>query len=449
MTTETPAEEAAGADRDFAKLWAGQSASLLGDQVMVLGLPLLAVAALDATPAQAALIPMFLFGPFLLLGLPAGAIIERLPRRTVMIGCDALQAACFALIAVLALTDTLSLIGLLALVGVAGCGTVFFQVAYTSYLPVLFTGTKKLHRGNARLFFSESVSRSLGPVIAGPVIAFVGVAAAVALNSLTFALSVLAVLWIRTREPKKPVQEQARERGWLIRDVGEGLRFFLKHPRLEPVILCGTVYVLFLTMVEASLVLYSREELHLGAVGIGLVVGAAAAGFPVGNLLSGRMVERWGMARTLITGASVSVLGLVLMPVSGGLGSIAGLVIGSVIHGVGEGAFGPTSQTLRQTDSPPELLSRVNSVQRFLLWGSIPLGSALASGVIAGFGLSAAVWVGALGTVLCLPVLVRKGIRAQFRGSSHPEDGGGTDAGGDADAALPAQPTAVTQPLDT
>ncbi|MBZ4018711.1 MFS transporter [Streptomyces purpurogeneiscleroticus] len=423
MTVDYAAKSPPGAARDFGKLWAGQSASLLGDQFMVLALPLLAVVTLDASPAQAALIPMFLFGPFLVLGLPAGAIIERVPRRTAMIICDALQAVCFGLIALLALTGHLSLVVLLALVGVAGCGTVFFQVAYTSYLPVLFTGTRKLQRGNARLFLSESVSKSLGPVLAGPVIAFIGVVAAVAVNSLTFALSVLAVLWIRTREPRLPQQSRERPRGWLVRDVRDGLHFFFRHPRLEPVILCGTVYVLFLTMVEASLVLYSRDVLHLEAIGIGLVVGATAAGFPVGNLLSGRMVDRWGVAKTLVVGACVSVTGLVAMPVAGSLGSVGGLVAGSVIHGIGEGAFGPTSLTLRQTDSPPELLSRVNSVQRFLLWGSIPLGSVMASGVIAAYGLSAAVWAGALGTVLCIPVLVRRGIRAEFRGTPPPSDG--------------------------
>ncbi|MEV4068063.1 hypothetical protein AB0J22_48800, partial [Nonomuraea dietziae] len=85
---------------------------------------------------------------------------------------------------------------------------------------------------------------------------------------------------------------------------------------------------------------------------------------------------------------------------------------GSVVHCVGEGAFSPTSITLRQTETPAELLGRVGSVQRFLLWGAIALGSLAAAGMTALAGLSASVWVGALGTVLCLPALLRRGIRA-------------------------------------
>ena len=87
------------------------------------------------------------------------------------------------------------------------------------------------------------------------------------------------------------------------------------------------------------------------------------------------------------------------------------MIVGSIVHCVGEGAYGPISLTLRQTESPPNLLSRVGSVQRFLIRGVIAIGSLLASGVTVLFGLSGAMWVGAIGTVLCLPTLFRRGIR--------------------------------------
>jgi MFS family permease len=418
----TPADSPT-AGRDFAKLWAGESVSLVGDQFMVLTLPLLAVGALHATASQAALLSLALYLPFLVLGLPAGAITERLPRRTVIMLCDAVQFLAFGLVAVLTPAGVLSLWTLLALVAVAGCATVFFQVAYTSYLPALFRDSRRLHTANSRLFLSESLSRTLGPLAAGPVVAFVGAIWAVGLNAGTFLVSLLAVALIRTREPHPDSASQPRPRGWILRDVREGLRFVFHHAQLRPVILCGTVYVLFLTMIEASLVLYCSRVLGLSPVGIGVVIGAAAAGFPIGNLVSGRLVDRIGIARTLMLGASVSVLGLVAMPVAGSAGSVVGLVAGSVVHGVGEGTFGPTSLTLRQVSSPPHLLSRVQSIQRFLIWGSIPVGSLLASVTIAVAGLSAAVWVGGLGTVLCLPVLMRPGLRATAPAPGTPAPG--------------------------
>ncbi len=406
--------DAPTARRDFGMLWAGQSLSLLGDQFMVIGLPLLAVTVLGVSAARAALLPFALFLPFLLLGLPAGAILDRLRRRPVLIACDSVQLASYLTIAVLATLHLLPFWLLMVLVGVCGCATVFFQVAYSSFLPTLFCEQRSLQRGNARLFFSESVSRSVGPMLAGPLIQLAGLVVGVFANVGTFAFSVLTLLGIRNRE--EPPRAPQREPGWLVRDMREGLRFVARHPLLAPVFACGCVYVLFLSMIDAILVLYCGQVLYLNAAATGLVVGAAALGFPVGNVASTRLADRLGMPRTLVLGASVSVTGIVLMAVAGSAGSAVGLVAGSVLHGMGEGAFGPTSLTLRQTVSPAGLLGRVNSVQRFLLWGTVPVGALVASVSITLVGLRGAIWIGALGTVLCLPLLLRRGILADLRG---------------------------------
>lgn len=401
----------ATARRDFGLLWAGQSMSLIADHFMTLALPLLAVTVLGASPAQAALLPFALFLPFLPLGLPAGAIVDRLPRRTVMLVGNGVQLIAFSAIWVLAVTGVLTFALLFALVVLSGCAVVFFQVAYTSYLPALFGDPGELHSGNTRLALSESAAKAVGPMLAGPVIAVLGLAGALLANTLSFGASLVTLIMIRHREvpPAKP----APERGWIRRDVATGLRFVLRHPVLEPVLACGTVYVLFLSMVETSLVLYCRNILRLSPLWIGIVVGSAAAGYPIGNLASAALIRRLGSPRALMLAATVSVLGIVAMPMLGAPGALgaAGLIIGSVVHCVGEGVFSPTSLTLRQTQTPSELLGRVAAVQRFLLWGAVALGSLLAAATTALGGLQAAVWTGALGTILCLPALLRRGIR--------------------------------------
>ncbi|WP_327088917.1 MFS transporter [Nonomuraea sp. NBC_01738] len=409
---EAPGRTSPTARRDFGLLWAGQSLSLFGDQFMTLALPLLAVTVLGASPAQAALLPFALFLPFLPLGLPAGAIVERLPRRTVMLVCDGVQVIAFGAIWVSAVAGVLSFPLLFALVLLSGGAAVFFQVAYTSFLPGLFPEPDDLHSGNTRLALSESTAKALGPMAVGPVIGLLGVAGAFLANTLSFVASFVTLVLIRHREPPRAVT--VRERGWVRRDVVAGLRFALRHPILEPVLACGTVYVLFLSMVETSLVLYCRNVLGLSPLWIGIVVGAAAAGYPIGNLASAVLIRRLGSARALMLSAIVSVLGIVAMPALGAHGSLgaAGLVIGSVVHCVGEGAFGPTSVTLRQTQTPPKLLGRVSATQRFLVWGAVALGSLLAAVTTALAGLTATVWIGALGTILCLPALLRRGIRA-------------------------------------
>jgi MFS family permease len=404
---------APSARRDFGLLWAGQSISLLGDQFIFVALPLMAVTTLGVSAARAALLPFALKLPFLVLGLPAGAILDRARRRPVMITSEVVQATCFLLIAALAVADTLPFWLLMCLVGVSGCATVFFQVAYTSYLPSFLKEPRALHRANARLQLSESVSRSLGPAMVGPLIAAAGPVGAVFANSGSFLASAATLLGIRHREPRPEATKRAS--GWLAREIREGVAFVFGHPLLEPILMCGAVYVLFQGIVTTIIVLYCLEVLGLGSAAIGLVVGAAALGYPTGNLLCARVAERIGPVRTIVLGAATSATGFVIMPISGNAGWVVGLVAGSIVHGVGEGMFGPTWTTLRQTVTPPNLLGRVNSVERFLLWGVVPLASLAASGLISWIGLSGALWVGALGTVLCLPPLVRRGVAAGLR----------------------------------
>ncbi|MFE3450523.1 MFS transporter [Nonomuraea sp. NPDC059194] len=403
--------------RDFGLLWAGQSLSLFGDQFMKLALPLVAVTALEVSPAQAALLPFALFLPFLPLGLPAGAIVDRLPRRTVMLVCDVVQTVAFGAVWVLLATGLLTFPLLLALVLLSGCAVVFFQVAYSSYLPTLIHDRERLHSGNARLALSESAANAVGPMVAGPLIHALGLVGAIAANVVSFVASMLSLALIKHREPVR--QAAVRERGWLRRDIVEGLRFVSGHPLLEPIISCGTTYVLFLSMVETSLVLYCRDVLGLSPQWIGVVLGAAAAGYPIGNLASARLVRRFGAPRTLVGAAILSVAGILSMPVLGAQVGAVGLVAGSIVHCVGEGAFNPTSLTLRHTAAPAELLGRVGSVHRFLIWGAMSIGALLAAGVTALAGLSAAVWIGAFGTALCLPALVRRGVRAAAFSREH------------------------------
>lgn len=399
------------AHRDFVMLWTGQSLSLLGDQFMVIALPLIAVQVIGVSASQAVLLPFAFLSPFLLFGLPAGVIIERLPRRITMIICNIIQAGIFILVSVLGFSGVLTFPLLMLLVGIAGIAVVFFQIAYNSYIPELFFRIEDLQKSNSRLFFSESMSKTFGPMAAGSFIGWLGPVAAIAANASTFVLSVLSLSIIKHRPPtttKQPVKKQGS--GWMYQDIREGLHFVFHHQQLEPVIVCAAVYVLFADMIDASFVLYCLQVLNLSSIVIGFVVGASAAGFPVGNLICIKLVHRFGVARTLVMGAILSVTGLILIPIAGSLNSVPGMIAANILHGIGEGVFGPTALTLRQTVTPNYLMSRINSVQRFLIWGVAPLSSLIAALIIKNFGLNIALWVGGLGSIFCLPLLIRKGI---------------------------------------
>lgn len=399
---------------NFRLLWAGQTVSVVGDQMMTLTLPLLAVTVLGVTPAAAILLSTALFVPFLFLGLPAGAIVERLPRRKVMLLCNLTQLALAGTIWLLAEMSWLVFPVLLVLVLLMGCAVVFFQVAYTAYVPSMFDDPRDLHQANARLALSESGSLSVGPLIAGLLIRLIGLVNVVGLNALSFAVSVATLGAIRHHESTEP--PPLRRRGWLVRDIREGLAFVARHPAIQPIFACSTVYSMMLAMVEATLVLYCLKVLGLSPELIGVVVGVAAAGYPLGNLATTRLRRRVGPYRALALSAAVSVVGILMMPTFGSIGGavgICGLIAGSIVHCIGEGSYNPMSLTIRQLESPREMLTRIGSVQRFFVWGGVSLGTALAAGSTATFGLQATMWAGAFGTVLCLPALLRKQVRQE------------------------------------
>lgn len=404
---------------DFWKLWGGQLLSLMGDSFMTLALPLFAVTELHVTTARAALLPFALSLPFLVVSLPAGALIDRWRRRTVMLACDAAQACAFGAIVLLAYLHALAFPILMVLLAVSGCAAVFFQVACTSFLPSLITDPDRLHRGNANLYLSESVARSLGPVTAGPVISVLGPIGAIAVNAGSFVSSLFAVGGMTHRE-SRAAHERDRARVPLAAEIRHGLRFVLRHPVLEPVLSAGAVYVFFLSMLDSTLVLFLRFTRGMPVGEIGVVLGLAGIGAPLGSIASKTLADRWGASGAMVLSAGINVMGTAAMPLFGTLGWTAGLIAGGVAQGFGDAVFGPISLTLRQNLAGPELVGRVNSVQRFLLWGMIPLGSAAASVTVTVAGLTGALWIGGLGTILCLPILVRRGVRHTLFPASTP-----------------------------
>lgn len=409
MNIANARESLAKAHRNFNLLWSGQTLSLFGNQFLVIGLPLLAVQSIGASAAQAALLPFLMYAPFLLFGLPVGAMVDRLPRRKTMIIADIIQLGIYGFIGLATAQGRMTFPLLTVLVFFAGVSTVFFQVAYSSLLPEIYFESKELQKGNAKLSFSESISRTLGPIAAGPIISAFAAPVAILINAISF-LASAATLGAIQQDKIQASPLTSDQKKSILMEIKAGWNFVFSHPKLEPVFFCGGVYILFFTVTETSLVLYCKDILLLTPSAIGFVIGAAAAGFPIANLLSLRLVNYFGISRTLVISAATSALGLFLIAIFGASNSITGMVLASVLHGLGDGVFGPTALTLRQTETPLSLLGRVTSVQRFMIWGAIPIGSLLTSLVIKYIGLQWTLWFGGAGTTLCLLPLIRRGI---------------------------------------
>jgi MFS family permease len=214
---------------DFLKLWAGQTISLFGSQISLLALPLTAVLVLNASPFQMGLLTALGALPPMLFGLMAGVWVDRLPRRLILILADTGRFLLLSLVPLAFLLGILGLGMLYVLSFLVGTLSIFFDVAYRSYLPSLIE-REHLIEGNSKLELSESVGQIVGSGLAGGLVQALPAPLAILVDACSFLVSVLSMAWIRTPEPQE--QDQPASSG-MLRDMAAELRFVLRQPTLR------------------------------------------------------------------------------------------------------------------------------------------------------------------------------------------------------------------------
>jgi MFS family permease len=386
--------------RDFRLLWGGQSVSLVGDQVFLLALPLTALQELHAGTMQIAFVAALGKLPFLLIGLPAGVWVARIGMRRSMLGADVLRALAVLSLPVTAWSGALTLAHLLLVALLTGVGMVFFQVAYQSYAPALISDDRRLHAANTRLSLSESSALLVGPGVAGAVVTALGAARALLTDAASYVASVLTLALIRHREPASPPVVAGRSA--LRRDVADGLRFVARHPVLRPIMVCGALYNLGVAMYDSLIAVFAVRLLGMDAWMLGAALALGGAGFPVGSLIARRVADRFGIGPSLTLAGVPSVLGLTVGAAAGGPWPALLLAAGTFVNGVGQGVFAVNAITIRHLATPPDLATRATAVHRFLTWGALPVGSAVAGLVGSAFGLRAAMLTAAATSALCM-----------------------------------------------
>jgi MFS family permease len=408
---------------DFLKLWAGQSISQLGSQVSLLAIPLTAVVALGANAFQAGLLGTFEFLPFLLVGLPAGVWVDRMARRPVLIVADVGRAVALASIPVAAGLHSLHMAQLYAVSFAVGVLTVFFDVAYQSYLPSLVE-REQLVEGNGRLEFARATAEIAGPGLGGALVGLVGAAVAVAADAASYVASVVSLLLIRRAEEVEPRRAGSSMRSELV----EGVRYVWGHRLLRPIAMCTGIGNYFSHIAVAVLILYAVRDLGLSAGLIGLWFSVGSLGAPVGAVLAGRAARWLGAGRTIVIAAALYSVGWVFPPLAT-RGFALPLLIASGLLGSTFGVvYNITQVSLRQAITPRRIQGRMNATMRFLVWGTIPLG-AFTGGVLGStVGLRTTLWVAAGGQALALiapllsPVPRVRSIDAAVREYAHIAD---------------------------
>jgi MFS family permease len=371
----------------FRNLWLAQTTSLLGSQVTLLAFPLLALLTLHASALQVSVLWAMEFLPVVLLGLPAGAWVERLRHRPVLIVADIVRGLATASIPIAYALGGLSMVHLYAVAFVVGLGTLFFDVAHLSYLPSLIR-EDQLADGNAKLEGSRSFAQLAGPSLGGILVQALTAPAAVVADAVSYGFSAMFLLFIRDHR-KAPAPTERRLRG----EIGEGIRFVASHPLLRPLALCTAIANLAFAAVLALQVIYAQRTLHLSPTAIGIVLAVGNAGGLVGAFLSGPLSRRFASGVVIIGSVAVFSVGAVLLPLSTGA---VGLGLGLFTVYVGVVIYNVAQVTLRQTITPEGLLSRTNATLRFVEWGTLPIGAAVGGILVGPAGLRGALWIAAI-----------------------------------------------------
>ncbi|MGY0235839.1 MFS transporter [Longispora urticae] len=382
-------------DRDFRHLFAATAAGQLGDRVVFVALPLVAIVVLRVDEFQVGLLTAATMAGSLLVGLPAGAWVDRLRRRPVLITVDLARAVLLLAVPVAWWAGLLTIWLLYAVAVLHGVLTVFFDVAYVSYLPHL-VGRDNLVEGNAKLAAVRSAVSVGGPGLAGPLVGLLGAPVALVASSLGMAVSALHVTRIRRREPVP----EARERAHLGREIAEGLRFVLGHPMLRPIVVADGMFCLSLIMYQTMLMVFLARELHLDSFGIGLVLSTMGCGGLLGALTARRVAARVGRGRILWLAPLLTCPLTALMPLAGPGWSVVPAAAGLMLLSAGGVVRLVTQAGVQQAVTPDQLLGRMSATSRFVAWGGMPVGGLLGGAAGAAFGATAALWIAAAGMTL-------------------------------------------------
>ncbi|MGP3971724.1 MFS transporter [Streptomyces sp. 6N223] len=390
-------------DADFRRLWAGQTASQLGEHASLVVLPLIAVLTLNTDAGQLGVLRAVGQAPILLLSLFVGAWVDRWRTRTVMVLADAGRAMALGAAVVAGLLGGLGLPALLVVAFAVGALSVFFDVAYQASL-VRLVRRDQLLRGNSALEGSRSAAQIGGPALGGALVSLLSAPIAAATSALFFVLSFLSIRRIRRRES---IPERAERPPRVWRRIQEGLRFVVGDPSLRAVCLASAAFQFFLAATMTIYLLFLPRELHLSGTAVGLALAATGPGALLGSLLAARLPSRFGYGVVLVSAAALGDGVMLCVPALHGPAAVTipALVAVNFVFGAFGQLVNVTVMAVRQAVTPDGMQGRAAATITFVGMGLTPLGSVLGGLLAEGWGLRTGLLVTAAG-MLASPVLM-------------------------------------------
>lgn len=374
-----PAPAPAGgiwSDRNFVKLWSGETVSLIGNQITQFTLPLVAILTLHASTAQVGVLNACRTAPVVVVSLFAGVWLDRRRRRPILIACSLGNAALIALVPISDATGLLD-IGLLYLVCLAvGVLSVIYDIGVLTYVPTLIE-RRHLADSNSKLQASTSLSLVAGPGLAGALVGVLTAPVTLSADAVSYLCSAAGLILIdKPEEPPEAPTVRPSVRG----SIAEGLRAVYGSPILRSLLNLAATFNFVQAGFITIFVVYGIRVLHLGPFRLGMVLGAIAVGGIAGAMTSTRVSRFFGVGPTMLVGLCGATLCplVLLIPRDGSLPAMAIMIGTELLYGFGVLSFNVITVTVRQTVTPNRLLGRMNASYRMVLFSMAPLGSALA-----------------------------------------------------------------------
>jgi MFS family permease len=446
---------------NYARLWAAATVSLFGTQVSQIAIPFIAAVLLNASAGEVGLLTTVEFLPFLLFTLPAGVWVDRFPKKRILVIGDLGRAVMLASIPIAYFLGALTIWQLYVVGFVNGLMTVFFDVADQSYLPSILE-REELVEGNSKLQISQSSAQILGQPFGGGIVAVLTAPVAGLIDAVSYVASAALILSIRERardaataaraalRPSDPAGALAATEadtvapspeaaasvaleaavatpavdpaaldeeedpgacaldapGGMRQQIMDGLRYILHHEYLGNIAATTATGNLFGNIAFAIFPVYAYKVLLLSPAAVGTIGGLGGAGVLLGALVANRLQARFGVGRTIILSAAASGPAGLLMPLATPEIAFWFLSVSFFLGGALNVIYNVAQVSLRQAITPEHFLGRMNATMRFLVWGTIPIGSLIGAGLSEVIGVRATIWVGSgLMLLAFLPVL--------------------------------------------
>jgi predicted MFS family arabinose efflux permease len=379
----------------FAWLFTAQTLSVMGSQLGGFAVTVVAVVMLSATEGEMGILNAANTAAFLVVGLLAGAWVDRWVKRRVMIIADLVRMVMMALIPILYFAGSLQIWHLIIIGAVVGVATVFFDVAYQSVIPILFK-SEHIAPANSALETSSQISHISGPPIAGSLIAFMTAPVVLIFDAVSFGISALTLSFIKDDEKPKPLEDRRP----LHKEIAEGVKFVWNEPIIRAVSFCTSSTNLFNTIGTTLMGIYVLRELEISLPVFGLIMTIAGVGGLLGASLSAKLADWIGEGQLIAISAFGSAAAFMMVPLTGLVDHFwAPFILAAIEFAISFFVltYNITQVSARQRICPKPLLGRMNASIRFFVWGVMPIGALLAGVLGTAFGAFTTIIIGGVG----------------------------------------------------